>query len=93
MKVTADGKKRVVLASAQPGDSFEVQMPANGTFILIRVRSARSRRPRTEPPDRLTRLAPWPRGALAKAYKRAGRSGDAVETAAVVAQGKPAWED
>jgi len=42
---------------------------------------------------RITRLAPWPRGALAKAYKRAGKSSDGVEAAAVAAQGKPAWED
>ena len=45
------------------------------------------------PSGQLTRLAPWPRGALSKAYKRAARSHDRIEVAATAAQGKPAWED
>jgi hypothetical protein len=42
---------------------------------------------------RVTRLAPWPRGALSKAYRRAGKYDDRLEASAAAAQGKPAWED
>jgi len=42
---------------------------------------------------RITSLSPWPRGALRKAYKRAGRSDDRTEASAARAQGKPSWED
>jgi len=37
MKVTADEGTRVVLPSAKPGDSFDLQMPVAGTFILTRL--------------------------------------------------------
>lgn len=37
MTVTADEGKRVVLPSAKPGESFELQMPVAGTFILTRL--------------------------------------------------------
>jgi hypothetical protein len=40
MRVTADERKRVVLPSAAPGDSFEVQTPNDGTFILTRLEPA-----------------------------------------------------
>jgi len=42
---------------------------------------------------RITRLAPWPRGVLAKAYKRADKHSEPAEASAVRAQGKPSWED
>ena len=42
MRVTADERKRVELPSAQPGDSFEVQMPNIATFILTRLESVPS---------------------------------------------------
>jgi len=48
---------------------------------------------RKVPSRRLTNVTPWPRGALAKAYKRVGKSDDAAEALAVAAQGKPSWED
>jgi len=51
------------------------------------------RESRKWPLNRITRLAPWPRGALAKAYKQAGKSSDGLEAAAVAAQGRPSWED
>jgi len=41
---------------------------------------------------RITSLAPWPSGALTKAYKRAGKSSDRLEAKAVAAQGRPSWE-
>jgi hypothetical protein len=44
-------------------------------------------------PSRLTMVSPWPKGALAKAYRRAGADWDKVESAAVAAQGLPSWED
>ncbi len=44
-------------------------------------------------PAQITTLAPWPRGALSKAYKRAGKSDERLEAAAAAAQGKPSWED
>jgi hypothetical protein len=37
--VTADEKKRVVLPSAKPGDRFELQASAEGTFVLRRLES------------------------------------------------------
>jgi len=42
---------------------------------------------------RVTNIDPWPAGTLRKAYKRAGKSWDRVEAAAVKAQGRPSWED
>ena len=51
------------------------------------------RESRKLPAGQITRLAPWPRGALAKAYKRAGKSSDGLEAAAVAAQGRPSWKD
>jgi hypothetical protein len=45
------------------------------------------------PVERVTTLPPWPRGALAKAYKRAGKSDDRIEASATTAQGRPSWED
>ena len=41
----------------------------------------------------LTNIAPWPRGALAKAYKRVEQKGGRVEAAATAAQGRPSWDD
>jgi hypothetical protein len=43
--------------------------------------------------SRLTNIAPWPRGALAKAYKRVERNWERVEAAATAAQGRPSWDD
>src|SRR5678816_3582462 len=43
--------------------------------------------------SRLTNIAPWPRGALAKAYRRVDKEWEQVEAAATAAQGRPSWED
>ena len=43
--------------------------------------------------SRVTRISPWPRVALAKAYKRTDEDWDRVEAAATAAQGKPSWND
>ena len=42
---------------------------------------------------RVTNIDPWPRGRLAKAYRRADRTWDRVEAAATAAQGRPSWDD
>jgi hypothetical protein len=42
---------------------------------------------------RLTRLEPWPKRTLEKAYKKIGREWDALEEAALKAQGKPDFND
>jgi hypothetical protein len=43
---------------------------------------------------RITNLAPWPRGALAKAYKKSeDKAWECVESAATTAQRQPAWDD
>ena len=42
---------------------------------------------------RLTAVSPWPRGALAKAYKRTEKDWNEVESAAIAAQGVPSWGD
>ena len=43
--------------------------------------------------SRLTNIAPWPRGALAKAYRRVDKEWEHIEAAATAAQGRPSWED
>lgn len=48
MKVIVDDKKRVVLPSAKPGDSFEIQTSGKGTFILIRLEPTATRRSRVK---------------------------------------------
>jgi hypothetical protein len=42
---------------------------------------------------RITNIAPWPRGCLAKAYQRVYRAWDSIEAAATAAQGRPSWDD
>jgi hypothetical protein len=45
-------------------------------------------------PNRVTNVEPWPKGALAKAYRRRARENwDAIEDAATRAQGKPDFND
>ena len=43
MIVTADARKRVVLPVARPGDSFDVEVSGEGTFVLRRLNTPRSR--------------------------------------------------
>ena len=43
MIVTADAKKRVVLPVASPGDSFDVEVSSEGTLVLRRLDTSRSR--------------------------------------------------
>jgi len=43
--------------------------------------------------ERITNIAPWPRGALAKAYRRTEPGWERVEAAATAAQGPPSWND
>jgi hypothetical protein len=45
------------------------------------------------PEERITNIDPWPRGCLAKAYRRADREWERVEAAATAAQGRPSWDD
>ena len=42
---------------------------------------------------RLTNVEPWPRGALAKAYRQVEADWEQVEAAATAAQGRPSWDD
>jgi len=42
---------------------------------------------------RLTNITPWPEDELRKAYRRLGREWDQIEDLAIVAQGKPSFED
>ena len=43
--------------------------------------------------ERLTNVAPWPRGALSHAYKRADRRWAQIEAAATAAQTRPSFDD
>ena len=45
------------------------------------------------PKARITNIDPWPRGCLAKAYRRADRAWDRIEAAATAAHGRPSWDD
>ena len=47
----------------------------------------------TVPASRLTNIAPWPRGALGKAYRRTEKEWERIEAVATAAQGRPSWED
>ena len=40
MTVTADEKKRVILPSARPGDTFDVQLTGEGKVVLTRLERA-----------------------------------------------------
>jgi len=40
VRVTADDKKRVVLPTSQPGESFDLQIPSDGIFVLTRLSAA-----------------------------------------------------
>ena len=43
--VTADAKKRIVLPTAKPGDRFDVEIGADGVFILRRLEPIKRARP------------------------------------------------
>ena len=46
------------------------------------------------PEGRITAIEPWPKGALAAAYKKVStKDWDEAERAAIQAQGKPSFED
>ncbi len=45
------------------------------------------------PARRLTNVEPWPRGTLAKAYRRSEKAWERTERAATAAQGQPSWND
>jgi len=40
MTVTADCRKRIILAKARPGDRFDVQASAEGVFLIRRLEPA-----------------------------------------------------
>ena len=40
MTVTADSRKRIILAEAKPGDRFDVQASAQGVFVVRRLEPA-----------------------------------------------------
>jgi hypothetical protein len=42
---------------------------------------------------RITNIEPWPRKTVDQAYRRIGKEWDAIEDAALRAQGKPAFND
>jgi hypothetical protein len=43
MTTKADGKKRVVLPEARPGDVFDVQRKGEGQYLLVRLASPQPR--------------------------------------------------
>jgi phage FluMu protein gp41 len=45
MTVVADDKKRVTIRHAKPGDRFDVQIAAEGKFVLTRLEPIRQTRP------------------------------------------------
>ena len=40
MTVTADSRKRIILAEARPGDRFDVRASAEGVFLVRRLEPA-----------------------------------------------------
>jgi hypothetical protein len=54
--------------------------------VIEQEAAAKSDRP-------LTSVKPWPKGALARAYRKAGHKDDATELAATRAQATPSFED
>ena len=43
MTVVADNKHRVTLRHAKPGERFDVEVPAEGKYVLTRLEPAESR--------------------------------------------------
>jgi hypothetical protein len=42
---------------------------------------------------RLTNVEPWPRGELARAYRRVEKDWEQAEASATTAQDRPSWDD
>jgi hypothetical protein len=65
-------------------------MPAKPMPVRSRVIEQNNKQPSR---GRLTRLEPWSRSRLKKAYQQTGQEWDALEEASVKAQGQPDFND
>ena len=92
LSIRLDKQLRSLLAEGARRTSFNQRELLRRT-LRLHLREVIEREA-VHPRSRITNIAPWPRGALAKAYKKAvDRSWDRVEAAATAAQGQPSWDD
>ncbi len=92
LSIRLDKQLRSLLAEGARRTSFNQRELLRRT-LRLHLRDVIEREA-LKPRARLTNVAPWPRGALARAYKRsADRRWEHVEAAATAAQGQPSWND
>jgi hypothetical protein len=91
LSIRMDKKLRALLAEGARRTPFNQRELLRRT-LRLHLREVIEREAAT-PEARVTTIEPWPRGALAKAYRRADKAWDRVEAAAVAAQRRPAWDD
>ncbi len=92
LSIRLDKQLRSLLAEGARRTSFNQRELLRRT-LRLHLRDVIEREA-LKPRARLTNVAPWPRGALARAYKRsADRRWERVEAAATAAQGQPSWND
>jgi hypothetical protein len=92
LSIRLDQELRSLLAEGARRTSFNQRELLRRT-LRLHLREVIEREA-VEPKARITNIAPWPRGALARAYKRSlDKSWEGVEEAATAAQSQPSWDD
>ena len=91
ISIRLDRQLRELLAEGSRRTPFNQRELLRRTLRLhlrdVIEREANALRPR------ITNVEPWPRGSLAKAYRRVEREWERVEAAATAAQGPAHWDD
>jgi hypothetical protein len=92
MSIRLDRQLRVLLEEGARRTPFNQRELLRRT-LRLHLRDVIEREA-VNPQTRVTNVAPWRRGALAKAYKRtADRAWEQTEAAAVAAQARPSGDD
>ncbi len=92
LSIRLDKQLRSLLAEGARRTSFNQRELLRRT-LRLHLREVIEREA-VKPKARITNIAPWPRGALARAYKRTADKGwERVEAAATAAQSRPSWDN
>jgi len=92
LSIRLDKQLRSLLAEGARRTSFNQRELLRRT-LRLHLREVIEREA-VKPKARITNIAPWPRGALALAYKRTVDKGwERVEAVATAAQTQPSWDD
>ena len=91
LSIRLDKDLRLLLAEGAQRTRFNQRELLRHTLRLHLREVIESEALATQP--KLTSVEPWPRGALAKAYRQADKDWEAIEVAATAAQGQPSWDD